>query len=129
MQRLIILLALLLLSACGTAPKREDTVISPAQEPARPAQTRCLDCGVVQNIQKITLESSQISPAKKTVLTGIVGGVVSKPSAAKKTTRYEIWIQMLSGKKVLVTQSMLSAGLRIGSKVRVSQGRILAVGP
>jgi len=73
--------------------------------------------------------TTQNTAAKKPVLSGIVGGVVSKPSATKPTSRYEILIQLLNGKKVVVTQTVLAAGLRIGSKVRVSQGRILAVGP
>ena len=126
MQRLIFVLVLLLLNACTTAPKRDE----PQPTPTLPAsaQVKCLDCGVVQDIRTVT-GVSDTTAAKKPVLSGIVGGVASKPAASKPTTRYEILIQMLSGKKVLVTQSILSSGLRIGSKVRVSQGRILAVRP
>lgn len=125
MQRLIFMLVLLALGACTTSPKRVETV-SPAK-PASPAQVRCIDCGVVQDIRSVT--SAETVPAKKPALSGIVGAVVSKPTASKPVTRYEILVQMLNGKKVLVTQTILSTGLRIGSKVRVSQGRILAVGP
>ncbi|MEO6172616.1 MAG: hypothetical protein ABIP02_05815 [Arenimonas sp.] len=126
MQRLIIALILLLLSACVSAPKRDE----PEQNPLPPAaaQVKCIDCGIVHDIRTVTSSTDTAAP-KKPILSGIVGGVVSKPSTSKPSTRYEIWIQMLNGKRVLVTQTVLSAGLRIGSKVRVSQGRILAVGP
>jgi hypothetical protein len=127
MQRLLFLL-LLLLSACVSEPKREQPEPLPAPTPATPSRVKCIDCGVVRDIQTVTSTSQTMSP-KKPVLSGIVGGVISKPSTAKPTTHYEILIQMLNGKKVVVTQTLLSAGLRIGSKVRVSQGRILAVAP
>ncbi len=126
MPRLIFMLLLLLLNACTSTPKRVEP--EPTPQPPAAAQVKCLDCGVVQDIRTVS-GVSDTATAKKPALSGIVGGVVSKPSPSKPTTRYEILIQMLNGKKVLVTQSMLSAGLRIGSKVRVSQGRILAVRP
>jgi len=126
MQRLLIVL-LLLLSACASAPRRVEPEPTPLPTPA-PSQVKCMDCGTVQDIRTVT-GSTNATPAKKPVLSGIVGGVVSKPAAARPTTHYEILIQMLNGKKVVVTQAILSTGLRIGSKVRVSQGRILAVGP
>ena len=127
MQRLLFLL-LLLLNACVSAPKRVETEPTSVPTPIAPSQARCIDCGVVQDIRTVTA-TAQSTVAKKPVLSGIVGSVASKPSATKPTSRYEILIQMLNGKKIVVTQSLLSAGLKIGSKVRVSQGRILAVGP
>jgi starvation-inducible outer membrane lipoprotein len=129
MQRLLFIL-LLLLSACVSAPKRVEPEPKPLPIPgtSAPGPMKCIDCGVVQDIRTVT-SSSQTTTPKKPVLSGIVGGVVSKPSISKPSSHYEIVIQMLNGKKVLVTQTLLSAGLRIGSKVRVSQGRILAVGP
>jgi hypothetical protein len=128
MQRLLFVF-LLLLGACVSAPKRVEPM-QPIPPPiaANPVNAKCIDCGVVQDIRKVTA-TTQITPAKKPVLSGIVGGVVSQPSTTKPTAHYEILIQLLNGKKVLVSQSLLSAGLKIGSKVRVSQGRILAVGP
>ena len=129
MQRLLFLL-LLLLSACVSTPKRSEPEVSiaPTPTPTTPSQVKCTDCGVVQDIRTV-IATTQTTTPKKPVLSGIVGGVVSKPSTTKPNSRYEILIQLLNGKKVVVTQSLLSAGLRIGSKVRVSQGRILAVGP
>ena len=127
MQRLL-LLSLLLLSACVSAPNRVETAPTSVPTPITPSQARCIDCGVVQDIRSVTA-TAQSNTAKKPVLSGIVGTVVSKSSAAKPTSRYEILIQMLNGKKIVVTQSLLSSGLKIGSKVRVSQGRILAVAP
>lgn len=125
MQRLIFMLVLLAMAACTSSPKRIEAETSVT--PAAPTQVRCIDCGVVEDIQTVT--RTETVSAKKPALSGIVGGVVSKPAASKPVTRYEILIRMLSGKKVLVTQTVLSSGLRIGSKVRVSQGRILAVAP
>ena len=127
MQRLLFLL-LLMLSACVSAPKRVEPEPASTSTPIAPGQVKCIDCGVVQDIRTVA-GTTQSTAAKKPVLSGIVGTVVSKPSATKPTSRYEILIQMLNGKKIVVTQSLLSAGLKIGSKVRVSQGRILAVGP
>ena len=127
MQRLLFIL-LLLLSACVSTPKRPQQEPSPEPTPATQAQVKCMECGIVQDIRTVS-STSQNAQSKKPVLSGIVGGVVSKPSTAKPTSGYEILIHMLNGKKVVVTQTVLSTGLRIGSKVRVSQGRILAVGP
>ncbi|MGH8109103.1 MAG: hypothetical protein ACREO1_10375 [Arenimonas sp.] len=128
MPRLILMLLILLLNACTSTPKRVEPEPTPQPPAPAAAQVKCLDCGVVQDIRTVS-GVSDTATAKKPALSGIVGGVVSKPSPSKPTTRYEILIQMLNGKKVLITQSILSAGLRIGSKVRVSQGRILAVRP
>jgi len=125
MQRLIFMLVLLALGACTSSPKRMET--EPTTKPAATAQIKCIDCGVVQDIRTVT--GTEATTAKKPALGGIVGGVASKPTSTKPVTRYEILVQLLNGKKVLVTQTILSTGLRIGSKVRVSQGRILAVGP
>lgn len=119
------MLVLLALAACTSSPKRVET--EPTTKPVPVTQVKCIDCGVVQDIRSVT--STEATTAKKPALGGIVGGVVSKPTNTKPVTRYEILVQLLNGKKVLVTQTILSSGLRIGSKVRVSQGRILAVGP
>ncbi len=129
MQRLMIVFFLLLLSACTSTSKRpEPTTPSPTPPVAsKPVPSKCMDCGIVQDIRSIT-PSAETSP-KRPVLSGIVGGVVSKPSTTKQASQYEILIQLLNGKKVIVTQAILSAGLKVGSKVRVSQGRILAVAP
>lgn len=128
MQRLLFVF-LLLLGACVSGPKRvEPTQPIPPPIAANPLNVKCIDCGIVQNIRKVT-DATENRPAKKPALSGIVGGVVSQPSTTKPTAHYEILIQLLNGKKVLVSQSLLSTGLKIGSKVRVSQGRILAVGP
>ena len=132
MQRLLILLFVLLLSACVSTPKRveptPEQTPTPTPVPTTPAQVKCMDCGMVLDIRS-TITTNQTTAPKKPVLSGIVGGVVSKPSTTKPSSHYEILIQLLNGKKVVVTQALLSAGLKIGSKVRVSQGRILAVGP
>ena len=127
MQRLIFMLVLLVLASCSSSPKRVETVPPATPATTAPAQARCIDCGVVEDVRMVT--STEAAPAKKPALSGIVGGVVSKPATSRPATRYEILIRMLNGKKVLVTQTVLSSGLRIGSKVRVSQGRILAVAP
>lgn len=127
MQRLIFILVLLLLASCTSSPKRAETEPSVTPAATVPAQAKCTDCGVVEDVWMVS--STETAPAKKPALSGIVGGVVSKPATTKPGTRYQIQIRMLNGKTVVVTQTILSSGLRIGSKVRVSQGRILAVAP
>jgi hypothetical protein len=129
MHRLIIVFFFVLLSACTSTTKRPEpsTPSTPPPVASKPAPNKCLDCGIVQDIRTFT-PNAETAP-KRPVLSGIVGGVASKPSSTKPASQYEILIQLLNGKKVVVTQAILSAGLKVGSKVRVSQGRILAVAP
>jgi outer membrane lipoprotein SlyB len=113
-----------------TEPKNEPpaAVKPPSSTPPRP---RCLDCGTVKDIRKVTqtpASTTTTAAQKPPVLGGIVGGVLSRPSTQIQE-EYEVLIQLLSGKQVLVLQKILSTGLKVGSKVRVSQGRILAVSP
>jgi outer membrane lipoprotein SlyB len=136
MIRFFLAVLIILLSACATTPtvrtepKNEPPVAvkPPSSTPTRP---RCLDCGTVKDIRKVTqapASTNATAAQKPPVLGGIVGGVLSKPSTQIQE-EYEVLVQLLSGKQVLVLQKILSTGLKVGSKVRVSQGRILAVSP
>ena len=53
-----------------------------------------------------TTTTNQTTAPKKPVLSGIVGGVVSKPSTTKPSSHYEILIQLLNGKKVVVQKKV-----------------------
>jgi hypothetical protein len=138
MIRILVITLILLLSACATTtptprpePKNDPPVaVKPA--PTATVRPKCMDCGIVKDIRKVN-SSPTTAPAsssqKPAVLGGIVGGVISKPSAQAIQAQYEVVVELLSGKQVLVLQKILSTGMRVGSKVRVSQGRILAVSP
>jgi outer membrane lipoprotein SlyB len=135
MIRFFTAVLIILLSACKTTsttkpepPKNDPPPV--ATTPPPPTKPRCLDCGTVKEIRKVKQTSAASDTAQKPgVLGGIVGGVVSKPTAQAVQEQYEVVVQLLSGKQVLVLQKILTTGMKIGSKVRVSQGRILAVSP
>jgi outer membrane lipoprotein SlyB len=135
MIRFFTAVLIILLSACKTTSttKPEPPRNTPppvAVTPTPPTKPRCLDCGTVKEIRKIKQTNPTSDTAQKPgVLGGIVGGVISKPTAQAVQEQYEVVVQLLSGKEVLVLQKILSTGMKIGSKVRVSQGRILAVSP
>jgi PBP1b-binding outer membrane lipoprotein LpoB len=135
MIRILMIASILLLSACASTSTRPEpqnnppVAVKPAQpQPAQPARPSCLDCGVVKDIRKVTpsAATSGSTSAGTATKPGVLSSVLSKPSVQEQ---YEVIVQLLSGKQVLVIQKILSTGMKVGSKVRVSQGRILAVSP
>jgi PBP1b-binding outer membrane lipoprotein LpoB len=134
MIRILMIALILLLNACASTSTRPEpqnnppVAVKPAQpQPAQPARPSCLDCGVVKDIRKVTPSAATGSASTGTATKpGVLSSVLSKPSVQEQ---YEVIVQLLSGKQVLVIQKILSSGMKVGSKVRVSQGRILAVSP
>lgn len=72
------------------------------------------------------------TPGGGAVLGGVVGGVVSKPAAAAPAGRrgvqvltFKLGVRMDDGRKLILHQAELASGLRTGSRVRVTGGRVL----
>jgi outer membrane lipoprotein SlyB len=66
------------------------------------------------------------------VLSGIVGGVVSSPektatpgAVAQPKPAYRLTVHMDDGRRQVFTQNVISPNLRIGSPVRINDGRVV----
>lgn len=131
-------LASLLLAACASGGSRH---YGPSDGFAR-----CFDCGRVERIERVY--GQRESTGSGAVLGGIVGGVLgnqvgggSGRTAAtvagaiaggvvgnelekdsRSAPRYEIFVQMDDGRRIVVTQPELN-GIRLGSYVRVNNNR------
>ena len=77
------------------------------------------------------------TPQGHAVLSGVVGGVLSapaKPQAGKAVvasgaahSAYRLTLRVADGRRLLVYRSAIPAGLRVGSLVRLSAGRLVLV--
>ena len=109
-------LLIAVLSACSTIPQAP---------PARPTVPDCRECGTVVNIQTIPAPRAPARPASATG--GVLAGVLAKPSttstAKAAAPSYRLFVQMDDGRRVVLEQSSISPRLRIGSTVRISDGR------
>ena len=71
------------------------------------------------------------TPSGGAVLGGVVGGVVSKPASAAPAGKrvqvltFKLGVRMDDGRKLILHQSELASGLRSGSRVRVTGGKVL----
>lgn len=70
------------------------------------------------------------TPGGGAVLGGVVGGVVSKPTAPAgkrgvQVLTFKLGVRMDDGRRLILHQSELASGLRTGSRVRVTGGRVL----
>ena len=127
-RSLLLFCALALLSACATPrqpPPR--SVVHPV--PVRPAVPACRDCGRLERVEMVS--NVRATPGGGAVLGGVVGGVVSKPASAAPAKRgvqvltFKRGVRMDDGRRLILHQSELASGLRTGSRVRVSGGRVL----
>ncbi len=126
---LCVVLVAVLLAACatpGTVPARD------ASEPgartdvgAEPMQ--CDDCGVVERIERVYVETSKRADD---VLGGVIGQAIgtdstdSAPAApARRTTpMYQVSVRMNDGRRLVLRQRDLG-GIRSGASVEVRDGR------
>jgi outer membrane lipoprotein SlyB len=118
----IALLGCLALAACETRPQR------PTPQADGPGQAVCTNCGRVERIEIVPVTTSATD--RGAVLGGVVGGVLSKPAApgtAPPTTakNYRIGLRMDDGRRLVLTQKVISAHLKIGSRVRLDGSRIV----
>lgn len=117
-----VLFASLLLAACGTQPQRP---MPQAIEPGPPA---CLNCGRVERIESVPVTATASN--RGAVLGGVVGGVLSKPAAPGATPpstsrNYRVGLRMDDGRRLVLTQKVISAHLKVGSRVRLDGTRIV----
>lgn len=116
-MKLFLLLALVfVLGACASAPRGPVAVVQPTVVPA------CADCGKVMQVETIR------APAPRPASAGVLAGVLAKPSAQSGKTApptYRVFIQMDDGRRLMLQQAAISPRLRIGSTVRVSDGRVV----
>jgi outer membrane lipoprotein SlyB len=100
----------------------------------RPA---CVDCGRVERIERVAAIRATASGGA--VLGGVVGGVISAPapgapanasaSGAPRPPQgaWRIHLRMDDGRRLVVHQNLIAAGLAVGSRVRLVQGRLVPV--
>ncbi|MFA6984766.1 MAG: hypothetical protein WC213_00985 [Arenimonas sp.] len=120
----------LALSSCSTTTEtRPSPSIVTTPVPPR-AMAKCPDCGRIEKIEVV--QGVRATTRGGVVLGGVVGGVVSAPdkAAAPKpagvsVTTYRLTVRMDDGRRVKIHQNVISANLRVGSVVRVANGRVM----
>lgn len=122
--RLLPAMALLALAACTTAPPRPPAAQMPAPRPSV-APAACTTCGRIERIDTITGASA--AKPRGAVLGGVVGGVLSKPATATAgaggVRSYRLVVLLDNGRRLILTQPQLSAGMKPGARVRVERSR------
>jgi hypothetical protein len=131
-RSLLALSLLLLLSACSTAPRREQPTAAapPLATPPRPLVV-CRDCGRIEKVEMV--DNVRATGNGHAVLGGVVGGVVAgKPATPADATRpgvqvltFRIGVRMDDGRRLTLHQPDLASGLRAGSRIRVANNRVL----
>lgn len=125
---LLLVLLAMLVSACATAPRREPPRVQVTPPPTR-AVAVCRDCGRIERVELV----SNVRPTAqgRAVLGGVVGGVVAGPpppaAAAKpgvQVLSFRVAVRMDDGRRLVLLQPALAAGLKAGSRVRVANKRV-----
>ena len=131
-RSLVSLSLFLFLSACSTAPRREQAA---APAPVRAAPTRpalvCRDCGRIEHVEMVG--NVRATSSGRAVLGGVVGGVVAgKPATPSEASKpgvqvltFRIAVRLDDGRRLTLHQPQLASGLRSGSRVRVAGNRVL----
>ena len=130
-RSLLALSVFLFLSACSMAPPRQAS--SPPSVPVAPPRpvVVCHECGRIERVDMVS--NVRATPSGHAVLGGLVGGVASgqaaQPAPAARpgvqVLTFRIGVRMDDGRKLILHQSELASGLRSGSRVRVSGGKVL----
>lgn len=116
------------LAACNTGPGPRTSVTTIPEAAAPPVVQACATCGQVERIETIT------TPARKAVgpmQGGVLGGVLSKPASTPATTStpakrsFRISLKLEDGRRVSIYQASISPNLKVGSRVRVDNGRVI----
>jgi outer membrane lipoprotein SlyB len=134
--RLPLFAAFLFLSACASSPRHEAVRAPPRAAPV-PAPVACRDCGRIERVEMVS--NVRAAPDGRAVLGGVVGGVVAgrqapapAPSAHGAASRvqvltFRLGLRMDDGRRLVVHQSELASGLRIGSRIRLTAGHVAAL--
>ena len=132
------------LGACASGPQSR----SYGSAPVYTAPVRCYDCGTVERIDviQVTGQSSgtgavlggivggvlgnQVGKGdgkKAATVAGAVGGAVAGNAIEKRTVKqdYRITVRMDDGRRLTFTQGTISQYLRVGSPVRIDNGRVI----
>lgn len=116
----------LALSSCASAPMRTPVVVTPEPRPA----PSCLDCGRIERIE--VKQVARPSAKRGAVLSGVVGDVLTKPASAAAAPAvaatqptYRLSVRMDDGRHLVLIQNVISPNLRVGSVVRVNNGRVV----
>lgn len=140
-----IALSCTLLAACVSESPRYSNVPPPY---TAPSQVRCYNCGRVERIEPVYgarqnthtgavlggivggVLGNQVGKGdgrKAATVAGVVGGAVAGNAIEKKANQqtFDITVRMDNGNVVVVNQNSLPGGIRVGSAVRVSNGRVL----
>ncbi len=141
--RLLAATACLVLAACAGAPRTR--VVAEPMPPARmppiasqaPSRPACADCGRVERIESVAAIRATASGGA--VLGGVVGGVLSAPAPTARTPgaaagtpppaqrAWRIHLRMDDGRELVVHQNLIAGGIVVGARVRLVQGRLVAV--
>lgn len=109
------------LAACASQPSQRYL------GPPVPAPARCLDCGRVERIEVVN--ATGVAHGNGAVLGGVLGGVLSNPagkdSAQLVKHDYRISVRMDDGRRLTITQGLISSNLKEGSPVRIDHGRVV----
>ena len=130
-RSLCLLGAFLFLSACASAPRKPPPAVVVPARPAVPP-VACRECGRIERVEMVS--NVRATASGGAVLGGVVGGVVSKPAAPAASTKpgvqvltFRLALRMDDGRRITVHQPQLASGLRAGSRVRVVNGRVVAL--
>jgi outer membrane lipoprotein SlyB len=132
-RSLCLLGAFLLLSACASAPRKPPPAVVVPPRPVTPAIV-CHECGRIERVEMAS--NVRATASGGAVLGGVVGGVLSKPATPAATAKpgvqvltFRIALRMDDGRRLTIHQPQLASGLRVGSRVRVVNGRVVASRP
>jgi outer membrane lipoprotein SlyB len=134
------------LAACASGPRYASPQVV-SSGPA-PYSTSCYECGTVESVA--VLQGSGSTTGTGAVLGGIVGGVVGNQVGdgdGKKAATvagvvggavagnaiekkmdaqdYPVTVRMDDGRRLTVTQGDIPAGLQAGTRVRLTNGRVV----
>jgi hypothetical protein len=122
----------LAVASCSSQPavrsQPEPLVPGPAVVAPRVVRA-CPDCGRVEKIELLQVPVQRTTPRSGAVLGGVVGGVLAapaKPGAVPATQKItQVSVRLDDGRRVSIRQNVVSPNLRIGSRVRVTGGRVV----
>lgn len=128
--RVLSALSLFALAACTTTAPRPPLVLDSPSLPSAPSPLPaqpCTTCGRVERID--TVATNGAAKPRGAVLGGVVGGVLTKPATATAGSgggrSYRIVVLLDNGRRLILSQPQLAAGIEPGARVRVDRSRVV----